>query len=132
MVSTRILVLGGTGMLGRPVVHCLRDQGHTVRIFTRDVRKTQHIFGDTVEIAEGTVMNKDDIRAAATGSDAVHINLSPATEYTAMRHVVDLADSQVSLNASPMSPPLHLRLSKNNFLVLVVCFEQEITEQTEN
>ena len=55
-MSSRILVLGGTGMLGRPVVHCLTEKGHTVRIFTRNVRKAQNMFGDTVEIAEGTAI----------------------------------------------------------------------------
>jgi uncharacterized protein YbjT (DUF2867 family) len=90
-----ILVLGGTGMLGRPVVHCLKDKGHTVRVFTRDVRKTQNMFGDAVEIAEGTAMNRDDSRAALEGCDAVHINLSPATEHNAVRHVVELGGDQL-------------------------------------
>lgn len=94
-MSDRILVLGGTGMLGRPVVHCLTDRGHTIRILTRNVPKAQKMFGDTVEIAEGSVMNSDDLRAALVGSDAVHINLPPAIEYDATRHVVDLAGGQL-------------------------------------
>jgi hypothetical protein len=40
-------------------------------------------------------MNRDDIRVALEGSEAVHINLSPATEYAAMSNVVDLAQSQL-------------------------------------
>ena len=40
-------------------------------------------------------MNRDDIRTALEGSDAVHINLSPATEYAAMRQVIDLAGDQL-------------------------------------
>ena len=94
-MSGCILVLGGTDMLGRPVVQCLKERGHIVRIFTRNVRKAQNVFGDTVEFAEGTAMNRDDIRTALEGSDAVHINLSPATEYAVMRHVVDLAGDQL-------------------------------------
>jgi uncharacterized protein YbjT (DUF2867 family) len=90
-MSSGILVLGGTGMLGRPVVHCLTDKGHTVRILTRNVEKTNNIFGDTIEIIEGTATNRDDIRAALVGSDAVHINLTPSTEFAAMQHVVELA-----------------------------------------
>ena len=92
---SRILVLGGSGMLGQPVVNRLTDKGYTVRLLTRNARKTKEVFGDTVEISEGTAMNRDDIRAALEGSDAVHINLSPATEYAAMRNVVDLAQNQV-------------------------------------
>jgi uncharacterized protein YbjT (DUF2867 family) len=82
-------------MLGWPVVRCLTDKGHTVRILTRNVEKTHYIFGDTVEIVEGTATNRDDIRAALVGSDAVHLNLTPATEFAAMRHVVELADGQL-------------------------------------
>ena len=92
---SRILVLGGSGMLGQPVVNRLTDKGYTVRLLTRNARKTKEVFGDTVEISEGTAMNRDDIRAALEGNDAVHINLSPATEYAAMRNVVDLAQNQV-------------------------------------
>lgn len=90
-MPSRIMVLGGTGMLGRPVVHCLTDKGHTVRILIRNVEKTNNIFGDTIEIIEGTATNRDDIRAALVGSDAVHINLTPSTEFAAMQHVVELA-----------------------------------------
>lgn len=82
-------------MLGRPVVHCLADNGHQVRILTRNAPKARSIFGDTVEIAEGTVMNSDDLRAAMDGSDAVHINLSPATEYAATQRVLDLASGRL-------------------------------------
>jgi uncharacterized protein YbjT (DUF2867 family) len=82
-------------MLGRPVVHCLTDKGHTVRVLTRNVEKTKNMFGDTVEIFEGSATIRDDIREALVGCEAVHLNLSPATEYTAMEHVVDLAEGQV-------------------------------------
>jgi uncharacterized protein YbjT (DUF2867 family) len=82
-------------MLGRPVVHYLTDKGHTVRILTRNVEKTHNMFGDTVEIVEGTATNRDDIRTALVGSDAVHINLTPATEFAAMRNVVELAEGQL-------------------------------------
>jgi len=53
------------------------------------------MFGDTVDIVEGTATNRDDIRAAMIGCDAVHINLTPASEYAATRHVVELADSRL-------------------------------------
>jgi uncharacterized protein YbjT (DUF2867 family) len=94
-MSRRILVLGGTGMLGRPVVHCLTDKGHAVRILTRSAEKTRNLFGDTVDIVEGTATNRDDIRAALTGCDAAHINLTPASEFAATRNVLELAKDQL-------------------------------------
>ena len=94
-MSNRFLVLGGTGMLGRPVVHCLTDSGHTVRILTRSTDKAYELFGDSVEIVEGSATNRDDLRAAMAGSHAVHINLTPATEFAATQLVVELAQDQL-------------------------------------
>lgn len=48
----RILVIGATGLLGRPVVERLTKDGHTVGILTRSAEKAQTMFGGTVEIAE--------------------------------------------------------------------------------
>ena len=91
MMSRQILVLGATGMLGQPVAHCLVDKGHGVRILVRNTEKARQTFEDTVEIVEGSVLNKDNIEAAMTGCDAVHINLTQEAELTAMQHVIDLA-----------------------------------------
>ena len=91
----RILVIGATGLLGRPVVDRLTQGGHTIRILTRSAAKAHAMFGNTVEIAEGSATDIDDVRAAMAGCDAVHINLSPATEYTATSHVIEVADGQL-------------------------------------
>ncbi len=88
----RILVIGATGLLGRPVVDRFIASGHTVRILTRSADKAQKMFGDAVEISQGSATNIDDVRAAMAACDAVHINLSPATEYTATSHVIEVAD----------------------------------------
>jgi len=94
MVS-QILVLGGTGMLGRPVVQCLTDKGYKVQVLTRSVEKTHNMFKDTVDIVEGTATNRKDISRALEGCDAVHINLTPASEFTATQHIVELAKGQL-------------------------------------
>ncbi|MGD2152226.1 MAG: NAD(P)H-binding protein [Gemmatimonadales bacterium] len=91
----RILVIGATGMLGRPVVSHLTEGSHKVRILTRSVERAPKVFGGTVEIAEGSATNMDDVRLAMAGCNAVHINLSPATEYTATSHVIELAQGQL-------------------------------------
>ena len=41
----RILVIGATGLLGRPVVNHLTEGGHTVRILTRSAEKAHEMFG---------------------------------------------------------------------------------------
>jgi uncharacterized protein YbjT (DUF2867 family) len=82
-------------MLGLPVVQCLIDKGYNIRVLTRNVEKTHNILGDAVDIVEGTATNRDDIGAALTGCDAVHINLTPTSEFTATRHIVELAQGQL-------------------------------------
>lgn len=91
----RILVIGATGLLGRPVVERFIEGGQTVRILTRSAEKAQSMFGGAVEISQGSATNIDDVRAAMAGCDAVHINLTPATEYTATSHVIEVADGRL-------------------------------------
>jgi uncharacterized protein YbjT (DUF2867 family) len=90
MMSRQILVLGATGMLGRPVTRCLVDGGHRVRVLARNPAKARRLFGDMLEIVEGSALSKEDIRHALDGCDAVHLNLPQASELTAMQHVTDL------------------------------------------
>lgn len=78
-------------MLGQPVAHRLADKGHRVRILVRSAEKARQMFGDTVEIVEGSAQKKELIQTAMAGCDAVHINLSQESELTAMQHVIDLA-----------------------------------------
>lgn len=91
----QILVIGATGLLGRPVVDCLTEGGHSVRILTRSAEKAHTTFRGAVEIAEGSATNIDDVRSAMAGCDAVHINLSPATEYTATSNVIEAAEGRL-------------------------------------
>jgi uncharacterized protein YbjT (DUF2867 family) len=93
-MSRQVLVLGATGMLGQPVARCLVDKGHRVRILVRSVEKARRMFGNAVEIVEGSALNREDIQAGMAGCDAVHINLTQESELTATQHVVDLAQGK--------------------------------------
>ncbi len=91
----RILVIGATGLLGRPVVNRLTEGGQAVRILTRSVAKAHAMFGGAVEITQGSATNIDDVRSAMAGCDAVHINLTPTAEHTATSHVIEVADGNL-------------------------------------
>ncbi|MEM6929199.1 MAG: NAD(P)H-binding protein, partial [Myxococcota bacterium] len=88
-MTRRILVLGGTGLLGRPVVRSLLDGGHTVRLLTRSGERTRQTFGEAVEIVEGSATSPEDVARALEGMDAAHVNLTPQTEYPAMENVIE-------------------------------------------
>ena len=89
-----ILVVGGTGMLGMPVVFKLILNGYNIRIFTRSERKASLIFGEIAQIFPGDVRYIEDLRHAMAGVDAVHINLSGEIELIGVRNIVQVAKEQ--------------------------------------
>ena len=67
MDTTRILVTGGTGTLGRLVVPRLRDDGHTVRVLSRSGRDA----GNGIELVTGDLDTGEGIDAAVQGTEVV-------------------------------------------------------------
>lgn len=75
-MSNTILVLGGTGIVGRGVVAHLLADGYAVRILTRDSQKARELFGQAeIGIIEGDMTAPDCLNRALAGVDAVHISL---------------------------------------------------------
>lgn len=70
-----ILVIGGTGMLGKPVAQQLKADGFKVRLLARNPEKAQRNLGDGYEIIKGDVDDLTSLRTAVTGVDGVHISL---------------------------------------------------------
>lgn len=73
--NKRILVIGGTGMLGKPVAQQLKADGFKVRLLARNPEKAQKLLGDGYEIVKGDVDDPTFLRAVLTGCDGVHISL---------------------------------------------------------
>jgi dihydroflavonol-4-reductase len=65
------LITGGTGFIGRHVVHRLVAQGVRVRIFCRTPEKAQRLFGDHVGIVCGNLCDRTSVAAAVRGCDVV-------------------------------------------------------------
>jgi uncharacterized protein YbjT (DUF2867 family) len=79
----RILVLGGTGMLGAPVVRRLAADGFTVRVLARHPGEAREKLADVaerVEIVGGDALDLLDVRTAATGCDVVHASVGGPDE----------------------------------------------------
>jgi divinyl chlorophyllide a 8-vinyl-reductase len=71
----KVLVIGGTGMLGRPVVVRLISDGFDVRVFTTNRKKAEAYFGDQVECTVGDIFDKQSLIKAMDSCDFVYINL---------------------------------------------------------
>lgn len=89
-MSSRVLVLGATGILGKPVARCLAERGHTVRVLARSAEKAHRTLGAVAEVVEGDSRDRDQLRRALAGCEAVHISLPQESELVAVRHVIDL------------------------------------------
>jgi NADH dehydrogenase len=67
----RILVTGGTGVVGDAAVRALVGRGHTVRLLTRHAERDARAWPAAVEPHEGDVTRADSLAGAADGCDAV-------------------------------------------------------------
>ena len=72
----RVLVVGGSGILGRTVAEAFARQGFGVRVMARDRQKLAALFGDRFEIAAGDVMDPAVVDAAVAGCWGVHLCMS--------------------------------------------------------
>ena len=66
-MTSRILVTGGTGTLGRLVVPRLRDAGCDVRVLSRRT----HEAADGVEYVTGDLLKDEGIQAAVDGAEII-------------------------------------------------------------
>jgi uncharacterized protein YbjT (DUF2867 family) len=73
--SKTILVIGGTGMLGKPVAQELKADGFNVRILARSIEKAKSSLGNGYEYVKGDYENAGSLKAAMQGCDGVHINV---------------------------------------------------------
>ncbi|MCB1188543.1 SDR family oxidoreductase [bacterium] len=86
-LTKRILILGGMGALGQPVVRRLISDGFTVRLLSREPFNTRMHFGgtiisnegemamDAIEIIEGDCRRAFDVSTALTGCSGLHVSV---------------------------------------------------------
>lgn len=67
----RVLVTGGTGVVGTATVTALVDAGHTVRLLSRHARSDSRQWPEGVEAQPGNVADAASLRGAADGCDVV-------------------------------------------------------------
>lgn len=76
MSVQRVLIIGATGMLGRPVARRLIDDGLIVRAMVRDRDRARTLLPAACELIKGDVRDDARLLDALDGCDAVHLNFS--------------------------------------------------------
>ena len=71
-VSPTILVTGGTGFIGRHLVHQLLEAKTGVRLLCRSPDKAHALFGNSVEVVKGDVTSAETARAACQDISLVY------------------------------------------------------------
>jgi 2-alkyl-3-oxoalkanoate reductase len=69
--SLNILVTGGTGVLGRPVVQHLRDAGHRVRVLAHSPQSEARVRSLGADPVPGSLFDPASLASAARGAQAV-------------------------------------------------------------
>jgi len=85
----KILVIGASGLLAKPVILHLDKAGFQLRLFSRSVN--QSMFDKEFEMVQGDVFNLNDLNKVMTGCDAVHISISNLNEALAVKGILDIA-----------------------------------------
>ena len=75
MTIDRILVIGGTGLIGAPVARRLLVEGHPVRLLVRDIERARAQLGGEFEYVQGSVTDSSAVDRAVRGVDGVHVSL---------------------------------------------------------
>ena len=90
-----VVALGGTGVVGAPIVRQLDQAGWTVRVTSRNASRAGAMFGPRVELVQGDANRLEDMARAMAGCQAVVICVSdlldPYLDLRATRTVVTLA-----------------------------------------
>ena len=97
----KLLFIGGSGMLGKPVAKELIKAGTSVTLFARDVNRMKQLF-PRVDIVKGDVMDKASLEKTFAGHDTVYLNLSvlqsskknePQPEREGLKNIIEAAQS---------------------------------------
>jgi uncharacterized protein YbjT (DUF2867 family) len=119
----KILVIGSTGMLGKPVTRELVQKNFQITLLARDVGNAEKLF-PSVRFLKGDVFDLESLENAMRGQDAVYISLSIAQsslqqdkqpEREGIENILSLAANCGIKRISYLSSLIHFYNGMNGF-----------------
>lgn len=95
-----VLIIGATGMLGRPVARRLVTEGFHVRAMVRDVDCARPMLPPECELLKGDLRDAPSLEAAMRGADAVYLNLAAPMKARAPAFEPELHGTQAVIDAA--------------------------------
>lgn len=136
----KILVIGSTGLLGKPVTKALIDAGFDVTLLVRDKNLAEKLF-PKVAIIKGDLRNRNDIETAIQNQDAIFLSLSVKqiekenefhTESEGLDLVIDVAKRLKIKRIAYLASLVHLYQGMNSFDWWVFRIKQEAVRKIKN
>ena len=75
-MSSKVLMIGGTGLAGLPVARRLKQDGFDVTIMTTNVERARAKLGDQFGLVQGDVTHPESLSAPMEKADIVFLNLN--------------------------------------------------------
>jgi NAD(P)H-binding len=128
-----ILIIGSTGLLGKPVTKALIEAGFGITLLVRNKTLGEKLF-PKANIIEGDLQNRADIEKAMQGQDSVFLSLSVKqtekesefhTEQEGLELIIDVAKQLRIKRIAYLSSLVHLYQGMNGFDWWVFRVKQE-------
>lgn len=129
----KILIIGSTGLLGKPVAKALIEAGFEITLLVRDKILAEKLF-PKARIIKGDLQNRTDIEAAMQGQEAVFLSLSVKqtekesgfhTEGEGFDLIIDIAKQLKIKRIAYLSSLVHLYQGMNGFDWWIFRIKQE-------
>lgn len=129
----KILIIGSTGLLGKPVTKALIGAGFEITLLVRDKTLAEKLF-PKARIIKGDLQNRADVEAAMQGQEAVFLSLSVKqtekesafhTEGEGLDLIIDVAKQLKIKRIAYLSSLVHLYQGMNGFDWWVFRIKQE-------
>lgn len=121
---TKIAIIGGTGMLGQPVVKEFIKAGFTVSLLVRNAEKARNIFGPDVRLVTGDVKSTEEIKEFLKEQEALYLNLSvvPTSgkndfqpERDGLKNILEAVKTSTIKRVGYLSSLVHVYHGQNDF-----------------
>lgn len=136
----KILIIGSTGLLGKPVAKALIEADFEITLLVRDTLLAEKLF-PKARIIKGDLQNRTDIEKAMQGQDAVFLSLSVKqtekesefhTESEGLDTILELAKALKIKRIAYLSSLVHLYQGMNGFDWWVFRIKQEAVQKIKN
>jgi len=110
------LVIGATGFIGNHLMHTLIQAGKTVRVLVRKGKKSEMLSDLPVEVAYGSLENKDSVVKAASGVATIYNCAGLSSDWAATQdffdaNIVGVENVLIALEKSGANRLVHISTS---------------------